>query len=530
MYTGQKIWVGRGEGDAFLLPSMANRHGLIAGASGTGKTITLKVLAEAFSDMGVPVFLSDIKGDLAGMCLPGEASDSLNKRLERFGLADFLYQSYPTCFWDVYGKKGHPVRTTVSDMGPLLLSRLMDLSDVQKGVLEVIFRIADDKGLLLLDLKDLKAMLQYVSDNRASLSKDYGNMSAQTLSALLRNVLVLEDNGGDQFFAEPALDIEDWMKTDISGRGYINILDCTELFLNPMLYATFMLWMLNELFERLPEAGDLDKPRLVFFFDEAHLLFNDMPKALLQKIEQVVKLIRSKAVGVYFISQSPSDLPDEVLAQLGNRVQHALRSYTPAEQKAVRTAAQTFRPNPAFDTAQVISELGTGEALVSFLDEEGRPGIVDRVMILPPQSHMGTIADEVRKDVMDCSEMGAKYDESIDRYSAYENLQHQQDLDEQTQLEQEEARKKAALEEETEKNLQREQIVRQRQLAKEAAAAERERQKELRAAALEQRRQQQRQQKELEQLITSAANGLSGSFGRELGKTIARGLFGSRRR
>lgn len=530
MYTGQKIWVGRGGADSFLLPSMANRHGLIAGASGTGKTITLKVLAESFSDMGVPVFLSDIKGDLAGMCLPGEASASLDKRLEKFGLTDFSYQSYPVCFWDVYGKNGHPVRTTVSDMGPLLLARLMGLSDVQQGVLEILFRIADDKGLLLLDLKDLKAMLQYASDHRDDLSKDYGNMSPQTLSALLRDVLVLESNGGSQFFGEPALDIQDWIKTDVSGRGYINILDCTELFLNPLLYATFMLWMLNELFESLPEAGDLEKPRLVFFFDEAHLLFDDMPKALIQKIEQVVKLIRSKAVGVYFISQSPSDLPDEVLAQLSNRVQHALRSYTPAEQKAVRTAAQTFRPNPAFDTAQAISELGTGEALVSFLDEEGRPGIVDRAMILPPQSRMGTIPPQVRQDIMNCSEMGAKYAQTLDRYSAYENLQHQQQLEEEAIANQKAAEAAAKQAQEAEKIRQKELIQQQRELARLSAAEERERQKILRSAALEQRREQQRQQRELERMFTSAASGFTGSFGREIGKTIARGLFGSRRR
>ena len=529
MHADHKIWLGRGDKDCYLHPAMANRHGLIAGASGTGKTITLKVLAESFSDMGVPVFLADIKGDLSGMCVPGQSSAALEKRLAHFGLTQFPYQAFPTCYWDVYGKGGHPVRTTISDMGPLLISRLMGLTDIQQSVLESVFRIADDQGLLLLDMKDLKAMLQHVSEHRKEYITDYGNMSPQSLGAVLRNVMVLEDNGGDIFFGEPALDIYDWMKNDVSGKGYINILDCTQLFLNPTLYATFMLWLLNELFERLPEAGDLDKPKLVFFFDEAHLLFDDMPKALMQKLEQVIKLIRSKGVGIYFITQSPSDIPDVVLAQLSNRVQHALRAYTPKEQKAVKVAAETFRPNPAFDTVTAITQLGTGEALVSTLDEEGRPSMVEKATIMPPQSLMGPVAAEVRADVMECSEMGPKYDQLLDRYSAYENLEQQNQLQAQR-----EAQAAALAEQQKAAEAQRlahekEYAALQRQWAEEAAAAEREHQKQLRKLQEQQRKEEERKKKEMQKILTSAARGFSSSIGRELGKSIIRGLFGSRK-
>lgn len=426
------IFMGKGDAAAYLLPNMANRHGLIAGATGTGKTITLKVMAEAFSELGVPVFLADVKGDLSGMCKPGIDSEALQKRLRKLGVEHFSYKSFPTRFFDVYGEGGHPVRTTVSEMGPMLLSRLLDLTNVQEGVLNIVFRVADDKGWLLIDMKDLRAMLQYVGEHAADYTIDYGNVSRQSVGAIQRALLALEDSGGDRFFGEPALDIRDWMTLDEDGRGYINVLHCQKLFQNPLLYSTFLLWLLTELFENLPEAGDLEKPKLVFFFDEAHLLFDDAPKVLVQKVEQVVKLIRSKGVGVYFISQSPSDLPDSVLAQLGNRVQHALRAYTPAEQKAVRTAAQTFRPNPAFSTEDAIMDLGTGEALVSFLDAKGRPGIVERAMILPPQSFMGAIDDARRENEIMASDLYGKYETAVDRESAYELIRGQKNAAAQT--------------------------------------------------------------------------------------------------
>lgn len=378
MYKDKKIWLAQSDKNLFLLPNMANRHGLIAGATGTGKTITMKVMAESFSDMGVPVFMADVKGDVSGMCVPGADSADMRGRIERFGIEGFEYKSYPTRFWDIFGEQGHPVRVTISDMGPVLLARLLGLTDVQAGVLNIVFKVADEHGLLLLDMKDLRAMLQFVGDNRAEFTTQYGNVSAASIGAIQRALLAFEDEGGEIFFGEPALDIRDWMRTDADGRGYINILSSARLIQSPKVYGTFLLWMLTELFERLPEVGDLEKPRMIFFFDEAHLLFSDAPKALVQKIVQVVKLIRSKGVGVYFVTQSPSDIPDDVLAQLSNRVQHALRAYTPAEQKSVRAAARAFRVNPAFDTEQTLMELGVGEALVSFLDTDGVPGVVER--------------------------------------------------------------------------------------------------------------------------------------------------------
>ncbi len=421
LYEG-KIWVGTGENPVFLLPQMANRHGLIAGATGTGKTVSLKVLAEGFSNMGVPVFLADIKGDLAGMVEVGAHSDGIAKRLVKCGVPSFQYCDFPSVFWDVYGKQGHPVRATVSEMGPTLLARMLGLNDTQAGVLSILFRIADDEGMLLLDLKDLKAMLAYIGENARDYTLDYGNISTASVGAIQRAVGVLEDEGGDRFFGEPALNIADWMQVSGDGKGVINILAADELFQHPKMYSTFMLWMLSELYELLPEAGDLDKPRMVFFFDEAHLLFNDCPPALLEKLEQVVRLIRSKAVGVYFITQNPCDIPMSVLGQLGNRIQHALRAYTPLDQKAVRTAAQTFRTNPSFDTGEAITQLKTGEALVSFLDEDGAPGVVERATILPPQSSMNAISDEVRAEEIRTSYFAGVYDEAIDRQSAYEQL------------------------------------------------------------------------------------------------------------
>lgn len=424
MYFDNKIWVGTGENRApvYLLPQMANRHGLIAGATGTGKTITLKVMAEGFSDMGVPVFLGDIKGDLSGMVKPGEQSEKIAERLIKTGVTEFKHESYPTVLWDVYGEQGHPVRTTVSEMGPLLLARMLNLNETQAGVLNILFRVADDEGMLLLDIKDVKAMLAYVGENASKYTLNYGNVSKATIGAIQRAIAVLEDQGGDKFFGEPALNIADWMQLDEEGRGFINILACDKLFLSPLMYSTFLLWMLSELYENLPEQGDLEKPRMVFFFDEAHLLFDDCSKQLMDKIEQVVRLIRSKGVGVFFITQNPADVPMNVLGQLGNRVQHALRAYTPLDQKAVKVAAQTFRANPAFSTEQAITELKTGEALLSFLDENGAPGIVTRATILPPQSYMGAISDSLRKTFIETSPFYGVYEQEIDRESAYEYL------------------------------------------------------------------------------------------------------------
>ena len=421
LYDG-KIWVCTGEQPACLLSRMANRHGLIAGATGTGKTVSLKVLAEGFSDMGVPVFLADVKGDLSGMARPGEHSDALAERLAQCGVPSFRYQAYPTVFWDVYGEQGHPVRATVSEMGPLLLSRMLGLNDTQAGVLNILFRVADDEGMLLLDIKDLKAMLAYLGEHARDYTLNYGNVSTATVGAIQRAVAVLEDQGGDLFFGEPALDLADWLQLDEEGRGVINILAADRLMRSPVMYATFLLWMLSELYELLPEVGDQDKPRMVFFFDEAHLLFDSCSKTLLEKIEQVVRLIRSKGVGVYFITQSPADIPMSILGQLGNRVQHALRAYTPLDQKAVKVAAQTFRTNPAFDTEEAITQLKTGEALVSFLDETGAPGVVSRATILPPQSYMSAIDAQLRRTFIETSPLYGVYDEPVDRQSAYEML------------------------------------------------------------------------------------------------------------
>ncbi len=422
MLYENRIWVGTGEKPVCLLPEMANRHGLIAGATGTGKTVSLKVLAEGFSAMGVPVFLSDVKGDLAGMVKPGEHSEKIASRLADCQVPSFQYRAFPTVFWDVYGEQGHPVRATVSEMGPLLLSRMLGLNETQAGVLNICFRVADDEGMLLLDIKDLKAMLAYVGENARNYTLHYGNVSAASVGAIQRAVAVLEDQGGDLFFGEPALSIADWLQLDEEGLGNINILACDKLFRNPTMYSTFMLWMLSELYELLPEQGDLDKPRIVFFFDEAHLLFDNCTKSLLEKIDQVVRLIRSKGVGVYFITQNPSDIPQTILGQLGNRIQHALRAYTPMDQKAVKTAAQTFRVNPKFDTEEAITALKTGEALVSFLDAHGAPCVVDRATILPPQSYMSAITPELRQAFISTSPLYGVYDKPVDRESAYEIL------------------------------------------------------------------------------------------------------------
>ncbi|WP_315833970.1 DUF853 domain-containing protein [Bradyrhizobium prioriisuperbiae] len=420
--TNDSIFIGKEEQAAYLTLSLANRHGLVTGATGTGKTVSLQVMAEGFARAGVPVFASDIKGDLSGIAEVGEAKDFIVKRAQEMGLK-FQPDQFSTIFWDVFGEQGHPVRATVSEMGPLLLSRMMDLNDVQEGVLNIAFRVADEQGLLLLDMKDLRAILVFIAEHADELTTQYGNVSKQTVGTIQRQLLVLENQGGTKFFGEPALDLKDFMRTDKDGRGMVNILVADKLMQSPRLYATFLLWMLSELFEQLPEVGDPPKPKLVFFFDEAHLLFNDPPKALMDKIEQVVRLIRSKGVGVYFVTQNPIDVPDRVLAQLGNRVQHALRAFTPRDQKAVAAAAETFRPNPKLNTAKIITELGKGEALVSFLEGNGTPAMVERVMVRPPSARIGPVTSDERKAIIAASPVKGKYDTEIDRESAYEVLQ-----------------------------------------------------------------------------------------------------------
>lgn len=427
MYSEGKIWIGANkDGERVVLhPSMANRHGLIAGATGTGKTVTLKVLAESFSSAGVPVFLADIKGDIAGTCKIGTENDKVSQRANVVGAtaAGFSFQKYPVNFWDVYGEKGMPLRTTISEMGPLLLSKIMGLTDVQSNLLTVIFKIADDNGLLLIDTKDLKALLTYVGDNAADFTSEYGNIAKQSIGAIIRSVVAMEAEGAETFFGEPALNINDWLQRDPDGKGMIQILDCQKLVTNPTMYSTFMLWMMSELFENLPEVGDLDRPKMVFFFDEAHLLFNDASKILLSKIEQMVKLIRSKGVGIYFITQSPKDIPDSVLAQLGNKIQHALHAYTPAEQKNAKAVAMSYRANDAFDTYDTLLNLATGEALISVLDPDGVPTVVDIATILPPQSMMGPIDDETREQEVKGNLLYSRYSDFFDRDSAYEFLQ-----------------------------------------------------------------------------------------------------------
>src|SRR5271166_6171579 len=416
------VFVGRSSKPEFLTLAMANRHGLVSGATGTGKTVTLQVLAEGLSRAGISVFAADIKGDLSGISELGEAKEAFVNRAKSLGI-DYEPDQFPVVFWDLFGEQGHLIRATISEVGPLLLSRLMDLNEVQEGVLNICFRVADEQGLLVLDLKDLRAMLGYISDHAAELTAHYGNVSKTTIGTIQRGLLVLENQGGNQFFGEPALELKDFIRNDRDGRGYVNILAADKLMSNPRLYATFLLWLLSELFEQLPEVGDLPKPKLCFFFDEAHLLFTDAPKALLDKIEQVVRLIRSKGVGVYFVTQNPLDVPDKVLGQLGNRVQHALRVFTPRDHKAVKAAAETFQPNPALDTTKAIMKLGNGEALLSFLDGDGIPTPVERARIRPPAARIGPITAEERKAIMDQSPVKGKYDTAIDSESAYEILQ-----------------------------------------------------------------------------------------------------------
>ena len=501
MYTDNSIWVGcAGDKRVSIRPKMANRHGLIAGATGTGKTVTLKVLAESFSDAGVPVFLVDIKGDLSGMCAPGADSEDMRERIARFGLeeAGFTFRDYPTAFWDIYGEAGIPLRTTVSEMGPILLAKLMNLNDTQADILTCLFKMADDEELLLVDIKDLKAMLQYASEHAAEVSAQYGNVTKQSIAAIIRGVVALEAAGGDRFFTEPGFNIADFFKTGLDGRGTINILDGTRLASDPTLYTAFLLYLLSELFETLPEVGDMEKPRLVFFFDEAHLLFDDISKVLRQKIEQIVKLIRSKGVGIYFCTQNPRDIPDEVLAQLGNKIQHALHAYTPAEERAVKTAADSFRANPEFDTKTAIMELGVGEALVSVLDDEGVPTTVERCKILPPRSLMGAVSESKKEEVYKSNNLYITYKDPVETDSAYEfleRLRSQRELAEQearqAELEQKAADKRAAEE------------------AKEAAKR-----------AKEAEREEAAKKRKVKSAAGSVASSAAGTIGREFGKSI----------
>lgn len=523
MYQDGKIWVGTsGDEKVYIYPKMANRHGLIAGATGTGKTVTLKVLAESFSDAGVPVFLADVKGDLAGMCMLGTENDNIKKRVDEMGLSEYGYDfsSYPTTYWDIYGEKGMPLRTTISEMGPLLLSRILDLNDTQSDILTIIFKIADDENLLLLDTKDLKSMIQYVSEHVKEYSLEYGNMAKQSLTAILRSVIALESEGGDKFFGEPAVSIADWLCTDCSGKGAIQVLDCQKLINNPTMYSTFMLWMMAELFETLPEAGDRPKPKMVFFFDEAHLLFDNASKTLLAKIEQVVKLIRSKGVGIYFITQNPADIPDGVLGQLGNKVQHALRAYTPKEQKGAKAAAQSFRENPEFDTYEALQQLGIGEALVSVLDEEGIPTIVKQCTILPPQSQMGALDDDTRKSEIVNNLLYTKYTQEIDRESAYELLTKKVAAEEEAEA----AEKQAAAEA---KQKAKEEAAAEKQKAKEAAAAEKQRLKEEEATKKAAEKEAAAKQKKVKSAVKSVASSATGTIGREIGKNIGDSIGGS---
>ena len=515
MYQNGKIYMGLADDRQVTMElNMCNRHGLIAGASGTGKTITMKAMAESFSDAGVPVFLCDVKGDVSGLAMPGVASESMEKRIDKFGVRDsFEYKAYPVTFWDIFQENGHPIRATISDMGPEILARILNLTPAQEGVLNIVFKIAEDKGLLLVDLKDLKAVLNFVSEHKSEFITTYGNVTTQSIGGVLRALIPLENQGGDVFFGEPALDIMDWIRRDLNGKGMINILDSVKLVQNPTLYASFMLWMMAELFERLPEAGDMDKPKLVFFFDEAHMLFADAPKVLVQKIEQVVKLIRSKGVGIYFVTQSPSDIPDSVLAQLSNRVQHALRAYTPAEQKAVRVAAQSFRANPAFKTEDVIMELGVGHALTSFLDEDGVPGMVQQTAIICPQSLMGPAEETVRRNAMDNDGM-QKYDEGVDNWSAYEELE---DMREQADKEAAIAAERAQLEkerEEFEKMKQKEEMLAQKKREKEEEAAKKKKEREEEAAQKKKDKAAERRKAQIERTLISTG-----------AQVLKRGLF-----
>ena len=565
MYVDGKLLIAQGDNPLYLLPEMANRHGLITGATGTGKTVTLKTIAQSMSDAGIPVFLADIKGDVSGVAVPGQASEKLTERLAALGIHDYEFYGCPTRFWDVFGEGGLPCRTTISEMGPVLLARLLDLTDVQEGVLNIVFHVADDEGLLLLDLKDLRALVGYVGEHANDYTLRYGNVAVSSIGAIQRALLTLEDAGGDVFFGEPALDIFDWIARDADGKGYINVLDCVRLSQSPLLYSTFLLWMLSELYECMPEVGDCPSPQVCFFFDEAHMLFSDAPKALLDKIVQIVKLVRSKGVGVYFITQNPADIPDPVLAQLSNKVQHALRAYTPAEQRAIRAAADSFRVNPAFDTATVISELATGEALVSFLDEDGIPCVVERAKIIAPACSMDAAPADAKSYIVDNDPLRSKYAVAVDRESAYEILNasiiaaqeaaeqqaaaeaeaklraEQEAQAEKERIEAEKEAERIAKEEERkriaeEKEAERQRIAEERAAEREAREAERQRIAEEKAAERQRiaeekaaekaeaarLKQEEAERKQRTKFLDAALTSAS----RSLGTSVARGLLG----
>ncbi|MBO6159823.1 MAG: DUF853 family protein [Firmicutes bacterium] len=524
------IWVGNNEYNEPLcmLPKMANRHGLVAGATGTGKTVTLKVLAESFSELGVPVFMADVKGDIASIMAEGKDTEDMQNRIQRFGLSDynFTYQGYPVNLWDIYGQKGIQLRSTVSEIGPLLMSRILDLNDLQRDILSIVYKIADDNGLLLIDTKDLKSMLNYVNDHASEFAADYGRISSASVGAIMRALVALETEGGDVFFGEPALNIADWLTIGEGGKGVINILDSESLINNGRLYSTFLLWLLSELFDVMPEVGDLAKPKMVFFFDEAHLLFKGASKSLLDKIEQMVKLIRSKGVGVYFCTQNPKDIPDSVLAQLGNKIQHGLRAYTPSDQRAVKSAADSFRENPAFDTYDTILNLGTGEAVVSFLDEGGIPSVCEKAYILPPKSRFGAISDEERNNAIKGSLCYSKYANAVDPDSAYEFLQRK-GLEEQKAAEEAEAEAEAEKQRiAEEKQAEKERLAAEKEEAKKQAAAEREAQKAAEKEAREAEREAKKAANARKQAVKTVGNSVVGTVGREVGKSLG-GKFGS---
>jgi len=506
--------------DVVLHSKFANRHGLIAGATGTGKTVTLKVLAESFSRLGVPVFLADAKGDVSSLAQAGASNPKFDERIKSLGIDSIPFAASPVVFWDLFAEQGHPIRTTITEIGPLLLARMLNLNDTQEGVLSAVFRIADDQGMLLIDFKDLKAMIGYVSEHAAEFKAEYGNLSPASLGAIQRNLLALADQGGDQFFGEPSLNILDFIQTDSNGHGYINILAADKLMNTPKLYATFLLWMLSELFEQLPEVGDMDKPKLVFFFDEAHLLFDNASAALQEKIEQVVRLIRSKGVGIYFVTQNPLDLPESVLGQLGNRVQHALRAFTPKDQKAVKTAADTFRANPEFKVEQAITELAVGEALISCLDEQGTPQVVERAWVMPPYSSFSPISPEQRQTLISQSIVAGIYEKRLDRESAFELLQNKVV-----------ERQQQAVQIEQEKQQAKEQEALAKQQAKEAETLAKQQAREQERIAKEQQKEAEREAKQREKLIQDTvgtfAKSAARSLGGSTGQKIVRGLLGS---
>ena len=538
MYIDNKILIGKSKDkELFIVPNKANRHGLITGASGSGKTITLKVMAESFSSIGVPVFLADVKGDLAGMCLPGESNEKIQERLEGIGIKDFSFKGFPTVFWDVFAKSGHPVRTTLQSVGPTILSRMLGLNETQEGVLAIIFKIARENELPLIDLKDLRLLLQYVAENSRQYTITYGNIAAQSVGSIQRSLLMLEEQGGDYFFGEPAIDINDFIKINENGLGNINVLHATELYKQPTLYACFLLWLLTAINGTLPEVGDLDKPKMVFFFDEAHLLFDELPDYMLTQVIQIVKLIRSKGVGLYFISQSPKDIPDEILAQLGNKVQHTLRAYTPAEQKVIKAVADSYRANPEFNTEEAISALGTGEALISFMNEKGEPNVVEKATILPPQSQIGAIDDSIRLMVVSKSTFMGKYDTVIDRESAFEILSKE--------MEEKRAAEQEVIKAKEEKKLKEEQEKEQAKAEKEAEKIRKEEEKakkEEEKAEEKARKEEERIKKELEKEAEKArknswqykvgkqaermANSTINSVARKVANNVLKNLFG----